>query len=183
PPHLPSVAVLMIACASWAIGSLYGRTADLPSSPLLATGMQMLAGGTLLLGAGGLAGEWSHVDPATFSTTSMLAFGYLVFFGAIVAFSAYTWLLRNAEPTLVATYAYVNPVVAVVLGWLLGGEPLGSTTFVAMGLILGAVVLVGSGAGHGGRSEPAEVVERPPELTQEPVDLGLESGYALENCA
>lgn len=182
-PHLPSILVLLIGCLSWASGSLYGRTADLPSSPLLATGMQMLAGGSLLLGTGALAGEWSKIEPATFSTTSLLAFAYLVVFGAIIAFSAYTWLVRNTEPTLVATYAYVNPVVAVFLGWLWGGEPLGSMTFIAMALILGAVILVGSGSSENAPAQPAKTVELRQPVASEVIDLGRESRYAFEKCA
>lgn len=182
-PHLPSILALFLGCLSWAWGSLYGRNADLPSSPLLATGMQMLAGGSLLLGAGALNGEWRSFDPAAVSAVSLGAFAYLVIFGAIVAFSAYTWLIRNTEPTLVATYAYVNPVVAVFLGWLLGSEPLGSMTFVAMGLILGAVLLVSSGSGESTPAQPAKIVELPPRAAREEVDLGPESGYAFEKCA
>ncbi len=142
--HLPSVLLLLLACTTWATGSLYARQANLPSSPLLGAAMQMLTGGSVLLVLGAALGEWKNIRVETFSRNSLLALAYLIFFGAIVAFTAYNWLVRNIRPTLVATYAYVNPVIAVFLGWLLLREPLSWRTFVAATLILGAVFLVGT---------------------------------------
>jgi len=137
--------LLLFASASWAVGSLYSRVAGLAASPREATAMQMLAGGALLLVAGGLKGEWPTIDPARFSAASLVALGYLTVFGSLVAFSAYVWLLRVSTPARVSTYAYVNPVVAVLLGWLILDEPLTPDTFLASGLIVTAVLLTARG--------------------------------------
>lgn len=134
--------VVVFAALSWAAGSVYAQRAPLPDSPLLSTGMQMLAGGSLLLLAGTATGEWNRLDLAGATLRSWLALGYLIVFGALVAFSAYSWLVRNVEPSKVATYAYVNPVVAVLLGWLLAAEPLSVRTGVAAAVIVGAVAFI-----------------------------------------
>ena len=133
--------VLVLASVAWSAGSLYSRSAALPA-PLLATGMQMLTGGALLLVAGALAGEPWRVDPATFSTRSLLALAYLIVFGSLLGYSAYVWLLRAATPALASTYAYVNPVVAVFLGWLLAGERITGRVVLASAVIIGAVALI-----------------------------------------
>jgi drug/metabolite transporter (DMT)-like permease len=133
--------VLILASISWAVGSMYSRTAQLPA-PLLATGMQMLAGGALLLVAGLVTGELGGLDPAAFSTRSVLALAYLIVFGALVGYSAYVWLLRVTTPAVASTYAYVNPVVAVFLGWSLAGEALTARIVVASAVIVGAVALI-----------------------------------------
>jgi drug/metabolite transporter (DMT)-like permease len=104
--------------------------------------MQMLIGGILQLIAGGWLGEFVQLNPAGFSTKSILAFGYLVIFGSLIGFSSYSWLIRVAPPSRVATYAYVNPLVAVLLGWLFGGEAVTWQMLVAGLLILPAVVLI-----------------------------------------
>jgi drug/metabolite transporter (DMT)-like permease len=149
-------ATLVVASIAWAAGSIYSTRAKLPSSPLLATAMEMLAGGALLVIAGALTGEVTSFDPDAVSLRSGLALLYLVIFGSLVGFSAYVWLLRVASPSSVSTYAYVNPVVAVILGWALAGEELTIRTILAAGVIVGAVVLItlgrsakGSGGGHG----------------------------------
>lgn len=134
-------AVLVIASISWALGSIYSRSAALPA-PLLATSMQMLAGGALLLVAGVVTGELSGLDPASFSTRSVLALLYLIVFGALIGYSAYVWLLRVTSPALASTYAYVNPVVAVFLGWMLAGEALTPRILAASAVIVGAVALI-----------------------------------------
>ena len=103
---------------AWAIGSIYARHNPLPRSALLGTGMEMLLGGLALIVGGVLLGELGRTDVANFSPGSVVAFVYLVVFGSIVAFTAYTWLLANVPVSMVATYAYVNPVVAVALGAL-----------------------------------------------------------------
>jgi drug/metabolite transporter (DMT)-like permease len=125
---------------SWALGSLYARRAPLPRSGLLATGMEMLAGGAVMFAVGLAAGELGRTDLATASTGSVLAFAYLVVFGSFIAFTAYTWLLANTSVTTVGTYAYVNPLVAVVLGAAIRDEPITIRTVLAAVLILGAVV-------------------------------------------
>jgi drug/metabolite transporter (DMT)-like permease len=133
--------LLTLASIGWAAGSLYSRRAALPASPLLATGIQMLAGGAMMLVSGALLGELSELHLAQASTRSVLAFAYLVV-AAVVAFTAYLWLLRNASPALVSTYSYINPLVAVVLGWALAGEPLTARTAVAALVIVSGVALI-----------------------------------------
>lgn len=133
---------LIMASLCWAIGSLWSRHVKLPRSPLLATGMQMLAGGAALLIVGLICGEWGRLKPSEFSVRSLVALVYLILFGSFIGFSAYVWLLRVTTPAKVSTYAYVNPVVAVVLGWAVLDERLGASTFLAMGLIIAAVLLI-----------------------------------------
>lgn len=140
-------AALVLASLSWAWGSLYGQRAPFPDSPLAATGMQMLSGGALLLVASTLTGEPARFALSEVSLRSVLSVGYLIAFGAIVAFTAYVWLLRVAPPVLVSTYAYVNPVVAVFLGWAFAGEPLTAGTLIAAAVILAGVALISSAQG------------------------------------
>jgi drug/metabolite transporter (DMT)-like permease len=139
-------AVCMLASFSWAAGSVYARTASLPHRPLVATAMEMLAGGFLLTLVGLAAGEAGRVRLDAFSTRSVLALAYLIVFGSLLAFSAYVWLLHRAPLPLVATYAYVNPVVAVVLGWLLLDEPITPRMIVAGSIIVVAVALIAGAA-------------------------------------
>ena len=133
--------VLVLASLSWTLGSLYGRNAKLPTSQLLATGMEMLAGGAALMLVAIALGEWSSFELAAVSRRSALALVYLTVIGSI-AFVAYVWLLRVAPTPLVATYAYVNPLVAVLLGYFLAQEPMTIRTLLAAVLIIGSVVLV-----------------------------------------
>ena len=134
--------VLIIAALSWAVGSLYSRQAKLPASPLLATGMEMLAGGALLLIAGLLFGEWTRFELSAPSLRSWLALSYLILCGALIGFTAYIWLLRVTTPAQASTYAYVNPVVAIFLGWAFAGEPLTGRTLLAAAIIVAAVVVI-----------------------------------------
>lgn len=137
--------VLMFGSLSWAAGSLYAKHAKLPATPLLATAMEMIAGGALLAVAGALSGETGRFAPHAVSTSSVVALGYLVIFGSLVGFTAYIWLLRAVSPARVSTYAYVNPVVAVFLGWLVASEPVTPRTLVAAAIIIGAVALITAG--------------------------------------
>lgn len=160
-------AAVVFAALSWAIGSLWSVRANLPSSRAVATGQQMVAGGLLLAMAGGATGEWQRLDPARFSVASLLAFGYLVVFGSIVAFSAYGFLLRSTPPSVVATYAFVNPVVAVLLGWAVLDEPLDWRVAGASAMILASVALIfgehGEGRSRAASRAPAdELCESPP---------------------
>jgi drug/metabolite transporter (DMT)-like permease len=135
-------AVCLVAALSWSVGSLYARRAPRPARPLVGTGMEMLAGG-VLLGLAGLAlGEAGHLHPARVSTRSLLGLGFLIVFGSWVAFSAYVWLLRSAPTSLVSTYAYVNPVVAVLLGRLFLREAVTWRVLVAGAVIVAAVALI-----------------------------------------
>ncbi len=147
--ELRGALVLLGATLCWGAGSLYSRTARLPATAAMSTACQMLAGGALLVVAGSAAGQWSRLDLAAVSTKSMLAIAYLIVFGALVAFSAYAWLLRVAHPAAVSTYAFVNPLVAVFLGWLFAGEEVTPTTFWAGGLILLGVVLITAARARG----------------------------------
>lgn len=133
---------LMLASMCWATGSLYSRGARMPDPPALATGMEMLAGGVLLLIAGTINGDWAHLDISAISLKSALALLYLALFGSLVAFSAYIWLLRHTTATRASTYAYVNPVVALFLGWALAGEEITPRTLAAAAIIVGAVVVI-----------------------------------------
>ncbi|HEV8631542.1 MAG TPA: drug/metabolite exporter YedA [Thermoanaerobaculia bacterium] len=155
--------VLIAASLSWTAGSLYSRRAPLPASPLLGTAMQMLGGGACLAVAGLVAGEWHRLDLAAASQRSLLAVAYLVVFGSLVGFTAYAWLLRVSTPPLVATYAYVNPVVAVLLGWAFAGEPVTARTLVAAAVIVGAVMLITT---H--RARPRAVASPPRSQTPTP---------------
>jgi drug/metabolite transporter (DMT)-like permease len=134
--------VLLLAALSWAAGSLYNRGAKLPDSPLLGTGMEMLVGSLGLFILGTATGEWSQMELTSFSTRSLLGFAYLVVFGSSVGFASYVWLLRVAPTMLVSTYAYVNPLVAILLGSLLAGEALTPRVVLAVMFILGSVVLI-----------------------------------------
>ncbi|HEX9069065.1 MAG TPA: drug/metabolite exporter YedA [Ktedonobacterales bacterium] len=145
-PVTPAAGIILVGSFCWALGSLYSRTAPQPKNPLVGTGMEMLAGGVLLTAMGLATGEGSRFDPGKFSMSSLLAFGFLIIFGSIVAFSAYIWLLRVVSPTRVSTYAYVNPVVAVFLGASFGGEAINARMLIAMAIILSAVVVITLGS-------------------------------------
>ena len=130
---------LTCASASWSIGSVYGKRHKTETSPYVGAAIQMIAGGAATALVGTLLGEWSRWH---LTGRGVGALAYLVVFGSIVGYSAYTYALRNASATIVGTYAYVNPVIAVLLGWLLLREPVSARTFLAMGLIIGAVVWI-----------------------------------------
>jgi drug/metabolite transporter (DMT)-like permease len=138
------VALCLGAEISWALGSLYGRRPNVRQGAF-GTGMTMFAGGVALLVAGTVLGEVGRTDLAAISVRSWLAFGYLVVFGSILAFTAYTWLLANVSVSVVGTYAYVNPIIAVALGAIILSEPLTPRSLVATVIILGAVIAMVSG--------------------------------------
>lgn len=137
---------LVAAASGWATGTLLSRGQTLTVPPLVGAGMQMLAGGAVLLIAGVATGELGALHLSQVSARSIGGLLYLVLFGSLLAFSAYVWLLRNARTSLVATYAYVNPVVAVTLGSLVLGEAIGVRMLVAGGVIVAAVALIVSAA-------------------------------------
>jgi drug/metabolite transporter (DMT)-like permease len=168
---LLGVAALVLACISWAWGSIYSRRVPLPDSPFLVTGMEMLCGGALLLLFGALAGEASQLDLAAVSGRSALALLYLITFGALAGFTAYIWLLKVANPVLVSTYAYVNPIVAVFLGWLILGEPITAKTLVAAAVIVAGVVLITLAQGRSGgpKAKPEPVRAKEKEEEEVPV--------------
>ncbi len=139
---LVGATVVIVGSFSWALGSVYSRHAATPASPFLSTAMQMLAGGAALLALSVLLGEPWAFDARAVSLRSALGLLYLVVFGSIIAFSAYIWLLRVSTPTRVSTYAYVNPVIAVLLGWALAGEALTVRMAVAAAVIVSGVALI-----------------------------------------
>lgn len=139
---LAGAGVLMLGSLSWSVGSLYSRQAKLPPSPFLAAAMEMLAGGALLVVLGLLTGEAGQIRGGTISRASVLGLAYLIAFGSLLGFTAYIWLLGVSSTARVSTYAYVNPVVAVFLGWAFGGEALSARILIATLAIVAAVALI-----------------------------------------
>jgi drug/metabolite transporter (DMT)-like permease len=153
-------AVLIGGTFCWASGSLYSRGSRMPATPVMATAVTLLAGGACLAALGLFTGELARFDPSAVSARSVVAVFYNFVFGSIVGFSAYLWLLRVATVSRISTYAYVNPVVAVFLGWALAGEALTPRVFVAAAIIIGAVALIIRAGGEEG------------EVAREDADLG-----------
>lgn len=143
PTYLYGAMAVLAASLLWAFGSIQGKTAKLPSSPLIITGMEMLVGGAVLIAIAWLFGELRYLDLNGISERSAISWTYLTVIGP-VAFVAYAWLLRNAPIPLVATYSYVNPLVAILLGYFLGKEALTPRILLAAALIVGSVALVSS---------------------------------------
>lgn len=142
PGQIIGLVAVMGGALSWAAGSIYGLRASTPRSSLLTAGMQMLSGSLALFVVGIIRGEWTTFDPVAVSQTSVLALFYLLVFGSLIGFTAYSWLLKNAQPSMVATYAYVNPVVAVLLGWGIAGESLTSQMLIGAFIIVISVALI-----------------------------------------
>ena len=134
--------VLILGSLSWAIGSFWSRDAELPESGLLTTGMEMLGGGILLMIVAALAGEFSHFDVHGISRASAVGLIFLIIFGSLLGFTSYIWLLDKVSPARLGTYAYVNPIVAVLLGWAIAGETLSARTAVAAAIVICAVALI-----------------------------------------
>ena len=134
--------ILVLASASWAWGSVLSKSISLPSSPFLTTSMEMIGGGVLLLLTAAVAGQFHGFDPTRISLPAFLSWGYLVVFGSLVGFTAYIWLLGVTSIAKAGTYAYVNPIVAVILGWAVLHETVTMTMLLAAGVILAGVALV-----------------------------------------
>lgn len=134
--------VLLISTLAWSAGSLYARQLAPHPVPLLGTGMEMMIGGLALLIASGLAGEFSRFSLQDLTLRAVLSLLYLIIFGSVITFSAYKWLLTKVRPALAGTYAFVNPVVAVLLGWAFAGEVITVRLAMAMGLIVSAVAMI-----------------------------------------
>jgi drug/metabolite transporter (DMT)-like permease len=154
---LPAVGALILASFLWAIGSLYSRKAELPASPLMGTGMEMLAGSAGLFVMATITGEWGRLDPGTITLRSLLGLAYLILIGSLVGFAAYTWLLRVAPTPLVSTYAYVNPLIAVLVGSLLAGETLIPRVVLAAGIIVSAVAIINMGRSRMATAAPGRL--------------------------
>ncbi|MGH7453280.1 MAG: EamA family transporter [bacterium] len=142
--HVDSLSAfaILLGTLSWSLGAVYSRIAKLPKSPALAAGLQLIVGGFLLVASGLLMGEGSRLQLDALSLRSILGLTYLILFGSVITFTAYVWLLRMISATRVATHTYVNPVIAVFLGWAMAGEPLSLQTFVATSIIVISVYLV-----------------------------------------
>ncbi len=187
-PRALAVLAMCAAPVVWSLGSLYSQRSRHLNPPLLNTALQMLCGGGLMAVVGLGLGEGAQFDPATVSLRSWLSLAYLVTFGSLLAFSTYMWLLRVARPSLVSTYAYVNPLVAVVVGATLGGEALTANVGLGAMMILGAVALIALCRGprqttanrerHASGENPATPVaarDATPALARHDADLALNS--------
>jgi len=133
---------LIVASISWSLAAVLTRKLELPPSKVMSAGAQMLAGGVMLVAAATAFGEFGHFHPATFSRSAWFALLYLIVFGSVIGFTAYVWLIHHESPTKVGTYAYVNPVVAVLVGYFVAGEALGARTVVGTICVLISVVVI-----------------------------------------
>lgn len=140
--HLGGVGAILAACVFWALGSIQSRHSKHGAPPFVAAALQMLGGGAALAVAALLHGDFARFDPAAVTGRSWTAFVYLIAAGSLVGYSTFVWLMKHSTPARVATYAYVNPVVAVILGWLILDEPITSRTLVASAIIVAAVALI-----------------------------------------
>jgi drug/metabolite transporter (DMT)-like permease len=139
---LRGIVAILGACVSWALGSIYSRHAKHGATPFVAAALQMLGGGAALTIVAALHGDFPRLDLAAITVRSWVAFAYLTVFGSLIAFSTFVWLMKHSTPARVSTYAYVNPIVAVFLGWLLLHEPIGPRTLVAAIIIVAAVAVI-----------------------------------------
>ncbi|MDQ3951626.1 MAG: EamA family transporter [Actinomycetota bacterium] len=140
--NVAGLLILVVASASWASGSFFSSRLPLPRDPFVSTATQMVTGGLVLAAASLVTGETSGLDPSEFSGASITAFAYLVTVGSLFAFTAYVWLLQNAPISKVATYAYVNPVIAIFLGWLILSESITTTILIGAAVIVSSVAFI-----------------------------------------
>lgn len=157
-------AALIFAAVSWSIATVMTRKLALPASKMVSSAAQMLAGGVFLVLASAALGEFRGFDVAAVSRGAWMALAYLIVAGSIVGFTAYVWLIHHQSPTKVGTYAYVNPVVAVLVGYFFGGEPLGARTIMGSVFILLSVVVISTMAAR--KSEPAIAAEEVAEVAR-----------------
>jgi drug/metabolite transporter (DMT)-like permease len=170
--NVGGVTAILAGGIFWAFGSIYGRHVREPAEPLTAAGMQMLSGGVALMLTALVHGDFTGFSPAAVSTHSWLAFGYLIVAGSLVGFSTFVWLMKHSTPARVSTYAYVNPLVAVFLGWLILGEPVTGRTLAAAAVI---VVSVGAITSQRGRSAAPKRATSGASATENPA-LALKTG-------
>lgn len=161
--------ILVGASLSWAAGSVYSRVLPRPASASVGSGMQMLAGGIALFIVGVSSGELGRLDVGEITTRSAVSLAYLIVFGSLVGFTAYAWLLRASTPAAVATYAYVNPMVAMFLGWLVAGEEFGPRMIVAAVVILSWVALINRASARPGPEAGRAADHRRPLVASAPV--------------
>jgi len=152
------IILLLFAPFFWSLGSIYAKGADMPKSTLLSTGMQMLTGAAALFIVSGVKGEFSGFSLGEVSLRSWLGLTYLITFGSLIGFVSYGWLLHNAPISLMSTYAYVNPVVAVLLGSLLADEPLNGRILIAAAIIIGSVIVINSARQVKVKTQPLQAV-------------------------
>lgn len=165
---LVGMIMLLGAALSWAVGTFFSSRVSLPHDPLASTGVQMLVGGSSLLIVGTIAGEFGIADFDTFSTASIVSLLYLIVFGSVLAYTAYTWLLQHATVSRVATYAYVNPLVAIVLGSVLLREKIDAAIVVGAAMILvSVIVVIRTEARHGPRAIPTGAAGASPAAAQD----------------
>ena len=145
---------ILVGTLSWSVGVMYSRTSSLPRDAVARAGMPEIVGAAVLLIVAGFTGEFSQLHVAAITARSAWALLYLITFGSIVAFTAYTWLLDHCSPTLVSTHTYANPIIAVVLGWMWAGEVINARVLEAGLLTLFAVFLISRGTGKSVRTEP-----------------------------
>jgi drug/metabolite transporter (DMT)-like permease len=158
-----SIVLLVSAAAFWATGSFASTRLHLPRDPFLSTGIQMLCGGVWLVVAGTIGGEAANIDVARFSAASVWAFLYLIVFGSLLAFTAYVWLLQNAPISKVATYAYVNPVIAIILGWLILSERMTTNMLIGAAVIVASVAFIVSKEAHGAPAKESDAASARPD--------------------
>lgn len=150
---------VILAAVSWAFGSIYGLRSPVPKSAILTSGMQMFSGGLVLYFVSSVTGELSRFDVSKVSNESLFGLSYLIVAGSLIGFTAYSWLLKNANPAMVSTYAYVNPIVAVFLGWLIAGETFTTQMLIGAGVIVGSVVLITARDNDKNKGEEFELPE------------------------
>jgi len=153
--HLGGVAAILLACVSWSLGSIYSRHAKHGADPWVASSLQMLGGGGALLLVAIPHGDFAALNLPAITARAWLAFAYLITMGSLVGFSTFVWLMKHSTPARVSTYAYVNPVVAVFLGWLLLDEPIGPRTLVASAIIIAAVAIITTEKSRVTKAKPA----------------------------
>jgi drug/metabolite transporter (DMT)-like permease len=157
---LGTLAVL-VGALSWSLGIIYSRKSHLSGSPLLLSALSLLSGAVMLLVAGTVFGEYRGFSLYQVTTRSWLALGYLIVFGSVITFTAYNWLLEHYSPTLVATHTYVNPIVAVLLGWAYAGESVTLQVALAAAMVVLAVVLVDRGTSQLQKTDKKQETEVP----------------------
>jgi len=162
----------LFAAVIWAAGSVYARRAHLPDSPILFTGMEMLAGGAALLLSGTLIGEWGKFHPHSVTRASLLGLLYLIVAGSLIGFTSYTWLLRNVRSQVVTTYAYVNPFVAVLLGVAFNHESIATISIIAGLIIVGSVATIVVASGGEARAANARKLTEKPDLSSQEIPSG-----------
>ncbi len=153
--HFGGVGAILLACLSWGIGSIYSRHAKHGAEPFLASALQMLGGGGALAIAAVVHGDFGRLDFRAIAPRNWGAFAYLIGVGSLVGFSTFVWLMKHSTPARVATYAYVNPIVAVLLGWLILDEPITPRTIVAAIIIIAAVAIITTEKTRPAKPKPA----------------------------